>query len=50
MNKPNLRFLLALGNQTVVAVQEKGQIKVYTRQKTASPNVSVQKLSSLITR
>ncbi|MBR3632052.1 MAG: hypothetical protein IKN49_03195 [Elusimicrobiaceae bacterium] len=50
MNKSNLRFLLALGNQTVVAVKEKDQIKVYTKQHTTSPNVSVKKLSTLITR
>lgn len=50
MNKSNLRFLLALGNQTVVAVKEKDQIKVYTKQRTTSPNVSVKKLSTLITR
>ncbi len=51
MNKSsNLRFLLALGNQTVVAVKEKDQIKVYTKQRTASANVSVKKLATLITR
>ncbi|MBO7238707.1 MAG: hypothetical protein J6U96_05495 [Elusimicrobiaceae bacterium] len=48
IKKSNLRFLLSLGGQKVVIMQEQDQLRVYTREYTDRPNVSAARLSEAV--
>ncbi len=46
MKKPNLRFLLALGSQKVVVMQQEDQMHIYGSK--AARNVSVERISQAV--
>ncbi len=46
--KSNLRFLLALGGQKVIIMQEQDELQVYTKQHTEKPNVSALHLYEVV--
>lgn len=46
----NLRFLLALGNQKVVVTQDPLHTHIYTNPQNTHPNVSVKRMTALLTK
>ena len=47
-HKFNLRFLLALGNQKVVIMQQQDEVQVFTGQDAGRPNVSASRLCEAV--
>ena len=47
-NKSNLRFLLALGNQKVVVLEQAQNLHIYADKKNTRANVSLERLSSVM--